>query len=304
MNINYEYYKIFYYVAKYKNMTKAAIILNNNQPNISRTIKLLENELGCQLLIRSNRGIHLTPEGEKLYSYVKAAVEQIQNGEDKIMKATHMEKGNITIGVSETALHMILPVLSLFKKKYPDIRIRIINHLTTQAIDSLKNRTVDFSIVASPINIDKTLISYSITQFHDILIGGPAYHFNDILSLKDITSFPLICLREDTMTYQFYDHFYQQYNLNLKPELEAATTDQILPMIKNGLGIGFIPEIYVKEAMKNKEVYEIKIKESIPKREIYFIENEIYPLSIAAKEFKNMLIEYFQQEEYTYENNE
>lgn len=57
MNINYEYYKIFYYVAKYKNMTKAAIILNNNQPNISRTIKLLENELGCQLLIRSNREI-------------------------------------------------------------------------------------------------------------------------------------------------------------------------------------------------------------------------------------------------------
>ena len=50
MDINYEYYKIFYYVARYKNLTKAAQILHNNQPNVSRTMKLLEYELGCKLM--------------------------------------------------------------------------------------------------------------------------------------------------------------------------------------------------------------------------------------------------------------
>ena len=62
---------IFYYVAEYKNLTQAAKVLHNSQPNISRTIKLLENEIGCSLLIRSNRGISLTPEGKKLYFHVK-----------------------------------------------------------------------------------------------------------------------------------------------------------------------------------------------------------------------------------------
>ena len=46
MSINFEYYKIFYYVAKYQNISKAAKALQNNQPNITRVMKLLEGELG------------------------------------------------------------------------------------------------------------------------------------------------------------------------------------------------------------------------------------------------------------------
>lgn len=47
MNINYEYYRIFYYVAKLKSFTQAATCLMNSQPNITRTIRNLERELGC-----------------------------------------------------------------------------------------------------------------------------------------------------------------------------------------------------------------------------------------------------------------
>ena len=44
------------------------------------------------------------------------------------------------------------------------------------------------------------------------------------------------------MTYRFYDEFYRSNHLILKPEFEAATTDQILPMVKNNLGLGFFPK--------------------------------------------------------------
>lgn len=50
MDINFEYYKIFYYVAKYKNITKAAGVLKSNQPNVTRVIKLLESQLNCALI--------------------------------------------------------------------------------------------------------------------------------------------------------------------------------------------------------------------------------------------------------------
>ena len=236
MNINYEYYRIFYYVAKCKNLTLAAEILHSNQPNISRTIKLLEHEMGCNLLIRSNRGITLTPEGEQLYSHVKVAVTQIQAAEEEIRNSIHMEQGAVTIGASETALRiLVLPVLNIFKQKYPDIHIRIINHLTTQAIDSVKNGKVDFSVVASPFSIEKPLQAYPIMQFSDILIGGSSYAYlqDKTLTLKDIISYPLICLGEGTASYSFYEAFYQKHKLILKPESEAATTDQILPMVQN-----------------------------------------------------------------------
>ena len=66
MYVDWEYYKIFYYVAKYQNFTKAARVLGNNQPNITHSMNRLESQLNCVLFIRSNRGVTLTPEGELL----------------------------------------------------------------------------------------------------------------------------------------------------------------------------------------------------------------------------------------------
>ena len=68
MYVDWEYYKIFYYVAKYQNFTKAARVLGSNQPNITHAMNRLESQLNCVLFIRSNRGVTLTPEGELLYS--------------------------------------------------------------------------------------------------------------------------------------------------------------------------------------------------------------------------------------------
>ena len=83
---SYDYYRIFYYVATYKSFTKAAEMLNNNQPNITRCMNNLETELNCKLFVRSTRGITLTPEGERLYSHISAAYKQITMGEEEIKK--------------------------------------------------------------------------------------------------------------------------------------------------------------------------------------------------------------------------
>ena len=58
MDVNFEYYKIFYYVAKYNNFTRAARVLGNSQPNVTRAMNCLEQQLHCTLLVRTNRGVH------------------------------------------------------------------------------------------------------------------------------------------------------------------------------------------------------------------------------------------------------
>ena len=81
MNVNLEYYRIFYYVAKYQNFTRAARAMGNSQPNITRAMNLLEQEIHCTLFIRTNRGVRLTPEGEKLYIRVSAdGIEYLSSG--------------------------------------------------------------------------------------------------------------------------------------------------------------------------------------------------------------------------------
>lgn len=293
MNINYEYYRVFYYAAKYQNLTRAAEALCSNQPNVSRTIKLLEHELGCRLLVRSNRGIHLTPEGKMLYAHAAVAVEHLQAAEEEIEHIKGLQGGSVTIGASETALHMLLlPVLSQFKKSYPKIRIRISSHLTLQAIQAVRNGLVDFAVVATPAQVEKPLHQTPIINLRDILIGGPAYAFlaEKPVLLSETAKYPLVCLGENTMTYDFYNNLYRQHQLELKPELEAATIDQILPMIRSDLGIGFLPEILAEEALGKKEVFRIPLVEEIPERQICFIENEAYPLSLTAQALKNLIL--------------
>ena len=55
MDVNFEYYKIFYYVAKHNSFTKAAQVLGNSQPNITRAMNCLEQEVHCTLFIRNSR---------------------------------------------------------------------------------------------------------------------------------------------------------------------------------------------------------------------------------------------------------
>ena len=57
MDVNFEYYKVFYYVAKYKNFTKAAHALGSGQPNVTRAMNCLEQQTHCTLFIRTNRGV-------------------------------------------------------------------------------------------------------------------------------------------------------------------------------------------------------------------------------------------------------
>ena len=70
MTSNFEYYRIFYYVAKYGNLTRAASALNTSQPAVTRTIHKLEDDLGCRLFIRSKMGMELTAEGKALHHCV------------------------------------------------------------------------------------------------------------------------------------------------------------------------------------------------------------------------------------------
>ena len=66
MNVNYEYYRLFYYVCKYHSITRAANVLRMSQPNVTRALNRLEEQLGCKLLVRSTRGVTMTPEDVSL----------------------------------------------------------------------------------------------------------------------------------------------------------------------------------------------------------------------------------------------
>lgn len=292
MNISYDYYKIFYYVAKHGSFTQAANRLLSNQPNVTRAMKALEAALGCTLFERTNKGATLTPEGEALYAHISLAFEHIQAGEEEIAQNRSIQKGIISIGATEISLRCyLLPILNEYRKKYPHIKIKISNLSTPEAIASLKNGLVDFAVVTSPIECRADITVKKVRTFKDIAVCGEAYQeafASKRISLSELSNYPLISLGKGRSTYAFYADLFSQKNLSFSPDVEAATTDQILPLVKHNLGIGFVPEEFLMEAANG--IFRLCLSEPVPSRTICAVTLKGRTPSLPAKALKEMLV--------------
>ena len=290
--ITYDYYRIFYFVAQYHSFTKAAEILKNNQPNITRCMNNLESELGCKLFIRSHQGVTLTAEGEKVYERVAVAYEQLRTVEEELALERSLESGLITIGASETALRlMLLSRLEHFHTRYPHVRLRISNHSTPQALQAVKNGEVDFAIITTPAEVESGLKMVELKPFYEVLVGGRTFTAlaSQNLSLKELNNYPLISLSDESMTRAFYRQFFLDHGAVLKPDTEAATTDQMLTLVKSELGIAFLPQTMAQDALARGEIVQLHLQEIIPQRSICLVYDHHRPLNTAARKFQQLL---------------
>lgn len=173
MDTNFEHYKVFYYVAKYGNLTKAAAVLKTSQPVVTRTIHNLENILGCRLFIRSKSGMKLTPEGNIFYEYIAAGCAQFFKGENNLSNLISLENGTIYISATETALHCYLfEAVRDFNILYPNVHFKILNNSTTDSVNALKEGKVDLAVVSATLQVTPPLKMKIVKKYRDILIGG------------------------------------------------------------------------------------------------------------------------------------
>lgn len=296
MNSNFEYYKIFYYVAKYENLTKAATALKTSQPAVTRTIHKLEGELGCRLFTRSKTGMKLTPEGRTFYGYVAAGCAQFFKGENDLSNLISLENGTIYISATETALHCYLfQAMEEFNSLYPNVRFKILNNSTTESVNAVKEGKVDLAFVSANLQVVKPLRMKILRKYRDILIAGKRFEElkagKEELSLKELVSYPWISLTAETITRRFLNEYFEKNGLTFMPDMELATTDMILPAVRHNLGLGFIPAEFADAELESGQVFEIKVKEKLPERNIILIYDMEYPQSIAAKEFQKFLKE-------------
>lgn len=294
MIISYDYYRVFYYVAKYKSFTKAAQVLFANQPNITRTIKNLETALGCSLFLRNNRGVTLTPEGEKLFLRISVAFEQIQLGENELANEQGIVNGIISIGASDTAMSgALLSALDEFHRQYPTVKIKITNFNTLQAMKALKNGVVDISIATTPFEPDNKIKIIKIKAFNDILVGGSSFSFlaEKECNLSELIQYPFISLQKDTMSYKFYSDIFAKQGLTYMPETEIATNWQMIPLVKHNLGIGFIQKFFIANELKKRELVRIHLTQEMPTRYICILERKDIQPNKAIKALKQFIIE-------------
>lgn len=292
MDVSFDYYKVFYEVARCKSITLAAHQLCLTQPTVSKYIQNLEQELGCKLFQRSQKGVSLTAEGELLFRQISRACQQMEQAKDRIREYVNCQSGKITIGASELTMHyFLLPYLEKFQHRFPNVNVKIHASSTPMSLAALNAGSIDFSLVITPILETEHLQVTQVSEFQDIVIAGTRFsHLQDkVLTLKELTEYPLVCMEKGTTTRNFWDNIFKKQELELRPNIEVDSNDLIPPTVLHNLGIGFVPYKFARPYLVNFGIIQLQLDIQIPRRKICVVQNPAHPLSPAARELLDML---------------
>ena len=293
MDINYELYKVFYYVAVSLSFSEASKKLYISQSAVSQSIKVLEKKLDQTLFIRSTKKVQLTPEGEILLRHIEPAVNLIRRGESQIMETNTLGGGQIRIGASDTICrYFLVPYLKQFHKTWPNVHIKVTNQTSIQCVDLLEAGQVDLIVTNFPnARLSSQLNILPIHSFRDVFIASREYYpelSNGSIPLKDLLDYPILMLDRNSTTSEFLHATFQQHQLDLVPEIELSSNDLLMDLAGIGLGIAFVPD-YCLSSGSGGDLFRLELKTELPPRQLALVYNEHMPISSAVRQF----IQYF-----------
>lgn len=289
MDFNLNYYKIFYTVAKYKNISKAAEALYISQPAISKSLSKLEEALGCCLFHRTSRGVTLTAEGSILYERIRDAFQSIEAGERELKQRNELGIGQLRIGVSTTLCkYILLPYLNTFIQKHPHIKITIACQSTLHTVSLLHSGAVDVGLIGKPEHMG-SIHFMPVKQIQDTFVSTSSYL--EHLSIRErnqehlFYGANLMLLDEENITRQYIDDYFYRNHMKTNQILEVSTMDLLIEFAKIGLGIACVIREFVESELASGQLIEIPMAEPIESRSVGFAYEKSHAPSSAAMQF-------------------
>ncbi|MDO4997062.1 MAG: CysB family HTH-type transcriptional regulator [Neisseria sp.] len=234
------------------NVSDAAEALFTSQPGVSKQIRLLEEELGIQIFIRSGKRIvSVSQPGKAVLEMSERILHDIQNIKNIGKEFTGQDNGLLTIATTHTQARYALPdVIARFVQQYPKVRLRIRQGNPEEIAQMVADGEADFAIATETVNLESDLRSIRCASWnHGVVVpeNHPLLALDD-LSLNDIAQYPLI-------TYEFAFNsgssiaraFHRAGISEPNIALSAADTGILKTYVKLGLGIGLIAQMAFDE---------------------------------------------------------
>ncbi len=293
MDINFELYKVFYYVAKHLSFSAAANELYISQSAVSQGIKLLEEKLSEKLFVRSTKQVHLSPAGILLFTHVEQAFHFLKLGERNLGELHSLEQGELKIGASDTICkYHLLPYFKQFNQLYPKIKLNVTNRPSPVCAELLSKGLVDISIVN--LDVNQTYQNMTIRKtsaLHDVFVASFAFSHlqGQRHSLEDIAALPLLTLEKNTTTRRFLDILFAQHRISFQPEIQLGSVDLLIELAKIGLGVAFVSREYVEKELADNQLFTLTLTTEITPRELGIITHDCLPVPLAAQKFIELL---------------
>lgn len=290
-DIDLDLYKIAYLIKKYGSFSKTSEELNTTQPSISYKINKLEQLLGFKIFDRESRPLQLTQEGKIIMPYIENSLLDINRGLKMVNEFKKMEIGELIIGVpSHISIFLLTDKIKKFNKLHPKIKIKLVSKHTKELFKLLANNELDFIIDSAPfdnyemfnvrkISNEKCFFSYNSMNLE--IDENKNYSLEEINKLN----VPIIVPSFSTSSTKELRKKYKELNVEFTPLYEASTSEMIIEMVRQNIGVGFLFE---KMIFRYPELKILNCSDELPTFDIYAITKDNY-LSQLCKDFLNLL---------------
>jgi Transcriptional regulator len=241
----------FAIVVEQSSMNKASVQLNMSQPALSRRIAKLEEELGVELFRRIGKRLELTRVGQLTYEYALELRTLHQRYLHTVSGFRSEGATEVTIGASLTTLQTTLPdFIRLMNEERPDLDIKAVTGKTHEIVSLVRERKVDFGIVASRIQ-DPQLHCVPMFDDHLVLVAPRNQIVTDRwpLTIEQMNGLPIILFTKGTWYRSLTDEVFEKYKLEPDVRMEIDSFEAILRLLVTCRAATLLPQSYVRPQM-------------------------------------------------------
>jgi DNA-binding transcriptional LysR family regulator len=245
--------KLFVRLADLGSFTRVAEQVNSSKSMVSKEIARLETDLGARLLHRSTRNVQLTHVGEGYLQRAREILSKLDDADNFVQDLQQNLRGKLKINAP-----MALGITDLsylfadFMKANPEIELDI--HLGDESVD-LVEQGFDLGFRASSQPIDSNYVGRPLTCFTYKVCAAPEY----------LDKHPTIMLPKDLQDHNCFIYSYFQGKnvwpiedgIAVKGSLRVNNTMFMMESIKQGVGLGFIPDFVCQQAIDSGDVVEV-----------------------------------------------
>jgi LysR family transcriptional regulator, cell division regulator len=243
--------RIFEMVARQGRMNKAAIALNTVQSNVTARIRLLEQELGVRLFVRSSRGVILTSAGKRLLPYATKVASLLAEA-SRAARDDGTPGGQLIIGSLETTAALRLTsLLSLFVAKYPEVDFILRTGTSRELVEHVLAREVDGAFVCGPID-HPALEQEAMFREELVLLSAPDLTaIDEYLATNDVR---IVVLRLGCSYRLILEDWLARRGIVGLRHLEFGTLEAVVGCVSAGLGITLLPKALIGSVWQERRV--------------------------------------------------
>ncbi|WP_034672000.1 LysR family transcriptional regulator [Ectobacillus panaciterrae] len=297
-------------VYKKQSFTKAAHSLLISQPSLSQQIAKLEQDLGVSLFFRGNGPVTPTPEGIR---FINKAEKIIKLNEDLEREMREQKEGigrELTIGTTAiTGGHILPPLLHLYRERYPNVTVRLVEESTEKLTDLTVRGLVDISILPLPIEdshlTTQTILTEPILlalprvqkewmdgKLKNLLHDASGEMISGAISLSDLANAPFILLKKGYGFRRTVLEICAENGFQPNVLYETSSIEMAQSLTSYGLGITLVPEMVINHytgRLSNPPLY--MYLDSCPTRTLVFAYHKERYLSLTAQNLINSYLE-------------